>query len=87
MAAQYQKLSSLVETKLNSFCRVCVLVLLPIPNCEAGHVQPIFLYRTPSHGDILHATVGQTFQLYAEAEARHSRCLLTEIINYSTSFP
>ncbi|XP_035771425.1 uncharacterized protein LOC102789475 [Neolamprologus brichardi] len=47
-------------------------VLLPIPNCEAGHVQPIFLYRTPSHGDILHATVGQTFQLYAEAEARHS---------------
>ncbi|XP_031613572.1 deleted in malignant brain tumors 1 protein-like [Oreochromis aureus] len=47
-------------------------VLLPIPNCEAGHVQPIFLYKTPSHGDILHATVGQTFQLYAEAEARHA---------------
>ncbi|XP_069575859.1 uncharacterized protein [Brachyistius frenatus] len=47
-------------------------VLPPIPNCEAGHVQPMFLVRTPSHGDILHATVGQTFQLYAQAQAHHA---------------
>ncbi|XP_030580039.1 uncharacterized protein LOC115776464 [Archocentrus centrarchus] len=47
-----------------------VEVLLPIPNCDAGFVQPKFLYRTPLHGDILHATVGQTFQLYAQAQAQ-----------------
>ncbi|XP_072235973.1 uncharacterized protein [Leuresthes tenuis] len=47
-------------------------VLPPIPNCEAGHVQPMFLSRTPSHGDVLHATVGQTFQLFAEAQAHHA---------------
>ncbi|KAM4593529.1 uncharacterized protein PAE49_008123 [Odontesthes bonariensis] len=47
-------------------------VLPPIPNCVAGHVQPMFLSRTPSHGDLLHATVGQMFQLYAEAQAHHA---------------
>ncbi|XP_078111627.1 uncharacterized protein LOC144521141 [Sander vitreus] len=47
-------------------------ILPPIPNCEAGHVQPMFLSRTPSHGDVLHATVGQTFQLYAQAQAHHA---------------
>jgi len=51
---------------------VCVLVLPPIPNCEEGHVQPMFLSRTPSHGDVLHATVGQMFQLFAEAQAHHA---------------
>lgn len=49
-----------------------VSVLPPIPNCEAGHVQPMFLSATPSHGAVLHATVDETFQLFAQAEARHS---------------
>ncbi|XP_039993647.1 uncharacterized protein LOC120795639 [Xiphias gladius] len=49
-----------------------VEILPPIPSCEAGHVQPIFLSETPSHGDVLHATVGQTFQLYAQAQAHHA---------------
>ncbi|XP_047436360.1 uncharacterized protein LOC125005227 [Mugil cephalus] len=47
-------------------------ILSPIPNCEAGHVLPVFLSRTPSHGDVLHATVGQTFHLFAQAQAHHA---------------
>eukprot|EP00064_Thunnus_orientalis_P014959 superscaffoldBa00002690_g15007 len=47
-------------------------ILPPLPNCEAGHVRPIFLSKTPSHGDVLHATVGQKFQLYAQAQAHHA---------------
>lgn len=52
---------------------VCVSVLPAIPKCEAGHVQPMFLSTTPSHGDVLYATVGQNFLLKAEAQAQHSR--------------
>ncbi|KAM9367046.1 uncharacterized protein ABDE67_006183 [Symphorus nematophorus] len=47
-------------------------ILPPIPNCEPGHVQPMFLSMTPSHGSVLYATVGQKFQLKAEAQAHHS---------------
>lgn len=49
-----------------------VEILPPIPKCEAGHVQPVFLSNTPSHGDVLYATVGQQFQLYAQAQAHHA---------------
>ncbi|XP_029001218.1 uncharacterized protein LOC114852760 [Betta splendens] len=47
-------------------------ILPPIPNCEPGHVQPVFLSSTPSHGEVLHATVDTRFQLFAEAQAGHS---------------
>ncbi|CAB1422149.1 unnamed protein product [Pleuronectes platessa] len=49
-----------------------VEVLAPVPRCDVGHVQPVFLSKTPSHGDVLHATVGQPFTLYAQAQASHS---------------
>ncbi|XP_041835172.1 uncharacterized protein LOC121635843 [Melanotaenia boesemani] len=48
-------------------------VLPSILDCGAGHVQPMFLARTPSHGDVLHATVGQNFQLFAQAQAGQSQ--------------
>ncbi|XP_032366597.1 uncharacterized protein LOC116685777 [Etheostoma spectabile] len=57
-------------------------ILPPIPNCEAGHVRPVFLSRTPSHGDVLHATVGQPFQLYAQAQAHR-----TSIHDFQVSGP
>ncbi|XP_035507868.1 uncharacterized protein LOC118320851 [Morone saxatilis] len=47
-------------------------VLSAISNCAPGDVQPMFLSKTPSHGDILYATAGQKFQLTAEAQAHHS---------------
>nr|XP_033495128.1 uncharacterized protein LOC117264894 [Epinephelus lanceolatus] len=47
-------------------------ILPPIPSCEAGHVQPMFLSRTPSHGAVLYASVGQNFQLHAQAQAHHA---------------
>lgn len=59
-----------------SLCKVklqfTVEILSPIPNCELGHVQPVFLSATPSHDDVLHATVGQEFQFYAQAQANHA---------------
>ncbi|XP_034716059.1 uncharacterized protein LOC117936763 [Etheostoma cragini] len=57
-------------------------ILPPIPNCDAGHVRPMFLSRTPSHGEVLHATVGQTFQLYAQAQAHR-----TSIHDFQVSGP
>lgn len=64
------------DTSLPPLCKVkvqfSVEVTDSIPSCELGHVQPTFLSKTPSHGDVLHATVGQTFQLYAQAQAAHS---------------
>ncbi|XP_008295628.1 deleted in malignant brain tumors 1 protein-like [Stegastes partitus] len=67
------------NTGLPPLCKVklqfSLEILEPIPNCELGHVQPMFLSRTPSHGAVLHATVGQTFQLYAQAQADHSSIL------------
>ncbi|KAM7424730.1 hypothetical protein PAMA_000877 [Pampus argenteus] len=47
-------------------------VLSPVPNCEAGHVLPMFLSNTPSHGEVLHANVGQKFQMTVQAQAHHS---------------
>ncbi|KAM7014993.1 uncharacterized protein LKV04_013139 [Tautogolabrus adspersus] len=59
-----------------SLCKVklqfTVEILPPIPNCELGYVQPMFLSATPSHDDLLYATVGQNFQLYAQAQANHA---------------
>ncbi|KAF3686761.1 CUB and zona pellucida-like domain-containing protein 1 [Channa argus] len=49
-----------------------VEILPPIPSCEAGHVQPMFLSITPSHGEILHATVNQTLEINIQAQAHHS---------------
>ncbi|GAA6222947.1 uncharacterized protein LOC108894180 isoform X2 [Lates japonicus] len=70
--------TSVFRENMNSppLCRVklqfSVEILPPIPSCEVGYVQPMFLSKTPSHGDVLHATVGQMFQLYAQAQARHA---------------
>ncbi|KAG7481807.1 hypothetical protein JOB18_005707 [Solea senegalensis] len=59
-----------------------VEILPPIPQCEMGHVQPMFLSGTPSHGDVLHATVGQPFNLRAQAQAHHS-----SIMDFQVSGP
>ncbi|KAI3377081.1 hypothetical protein L3Q82_000053 [Scortum barcoo] len=60
----------------SALCRVklqfSVEILPSIPNCEVGRVLPMFLSMTPSHGAVLYATVGQKFQLFAEAQARHA---------------
>ncbi|XP_029354288.1 uncharacterized protein LOC115041120 [Echeneis naucrates] len=65
------------DPNLPSLCKVkvqfSVEILPPILSCEVGGMQPIFLSKTPSHGDVLHATVGQTFQFYAQAQAQHAR--------------
>uniref|UniRef100_UPI0037E94F65 uncharacterized protein n=1 Tax=Semicossyphus pulcher TaxID=241346 RepID=UPI0037E94F65 len=59
-----------------SLCKVkvqfSVEILPSIPNCELGHVQPVFLSATPSHDEVLYASVGQKFRLYAQAQADHS---------------
>ncbi|KAK5874455.1 hypothetical protein PBY51_019399 [Eleginops maclovinus] len=44
-------------------------ILPPLSSCERGRVQPVFLSKTPSHGDVVHATMGQNFQLNAQAKA------------------
>ncbi|XP_070766241.1 scavenger receptor cysteine-rich domain-containing protein DMBT1-like [Enoplosus armatus] len=64
------------DTNSPPLCKVklqfAIEILPPIPNCEAGHVQPMFLSTTPSHGDVLYATEGQKFQLHAQAQAHHA---------------
>ncbi|KAK2853659.1 hypothetical protein Q5P01_006320 [Channa striata] len=71
-----------------------VEILPPIPSCEAGHVQPMFLSVTPSNGGVLHATVNQTFQIYIQAQAHHSIIQdfqvsgpenMTKVFTYGTS--
>ncbi|XP_068584832.1 uncharacterized protein [Cebidichthys violaceus] len=57
-------------------------IVPPIPSCEAGHSRPMFLSQTPSHGDVLFATVGQDFQLFARAQAHH-----TSIHDFQVSGP
>lgn len=52
---------------------VCVSVLPAISSCADADLLPMFLSRTPSHGDVLHATLGQTFQLYAQAQAQNAQ--------------
>ncbi|XP_061924508.1 uncharacterized protein LOC133664695 [Entelurus aequoreus] len=47
-------------------------ILSPLPVCKLGHVLPKYLYPTPKHGDVLHATVGHKFMLHAEAQAHHA---------------
>lgn len=48
-------------------------VLPPVLNCQAGHVQPTFLFPTPSHSRVLYATVGHSFELTAAAQAGHAK--------------
>ncbi|KAM4744348.1 uncharacterized protein FYW61_000454 [Anableps anableps] len=48
-------------------------VLPPASSCVAGDLLPMFLSRTPSHGEVLHASVGQTLQLYAQAQAQNDQ--------------
>ena len=57
---------------------ICVSVLPPLSSCEHGLVQPVFLFKTPSHGDVLHATMGQKFKLYAQAKATEARYIILE---------
>lgn len=38
----------------------------------------MFLSKTPSHGDVLHATIGQKFKLYAQAKATEARYIILE---------
>ncbi|CAF92912.1 unnamed protein product, partial [Tetraodon nigroviridis] len=58
-------------------CRVklqfSVEVLPPVRNCRAGRSLPVFLSPTPPHLSVLHATVGQKFQLTAAAQAPGAR--------------
>ncbi|XP_014884808.1 uncharacterized protein LOC106945565 [Poecilia latipinna] len=65
------------STSLPPLCRLklqfVVDVLSPTSSCVAGDLLPMFLSRTPSHGDVLHASVGQTLQLYAEAQAQNAQ--------------
>lgn len=64
------------DANLKPLCRVklqfSLEVLPPLANCKAGHIQPMFLSKTPSHGDVLHASVGHMFHLHAEAQAHSS---------------
>ncbi|XP_029964185.1 zona pellucida sperm-binding protein 1-like [Salarias fasciatus] len=44
-------------------------ILDSLPSCEAGGQQPVFLSKTPSHGQVLRAAVGETVHLYAPVQA------------------
>lgn len=52
---------------------LCVSVLPPVLGCQAGRSLPAFLPPTPPHRSVLHATVGQNFQLRAAARAHHAQ--------------
>ncbi|CAN9506617.1 unnamed protein product [Ophioblennius macclurei] len=71
LTVSYQDGSS-VSTPL-PLCRVklqfAVQILPPVLSCEVGQVQPVFLSGTPSHGEVLHAAVGEPFQLHAQIQA------------------
>ncbi|KAM8877563.1 uncharacterized protein ACB058_003375 [Synchiropus picturatus] len=58
----------------DSLCSVTLqftLEILPsVANCKLGDGTPIFLSKTPSHGDVLHASVGQPFRMEVQAEAQ-----------------
>lgn len=64
------------DVDLAPLCKVKLLfsleVLSSLPSCEAGHVQPMFLSRTPSRGAVLYASVGQTLTFVAEAQSHHN---------------
>ncbi|CAL1604407.1 unnamed protein product [Knipowitschia caucasica] len=61
---------------LSSLCSVKLLfsieVLPPLPSCELGHVQPMFLSKTPSQGSLLYASGGKTITIVIEAQAQHN---------------
>ncbi|XP_061563255.1 uncharacterized protein LOC133418534 [Cololabis saira] len=54
-------------------------VLPQIPQCEPGQVLPMFLSRTPSQGSVLHATMGEPFQLEVQAQARQSSIQIFQV--------
>ncbi|XP_054877059.1 ZP domain-containing protein-like [Poeciliopsis prolifica] len=56
-----------------------VEVLSATSSCVAGDLLPMFLSRTPSHGDVLHASVGQTLQLHAEAQAQNAQIQVFQV--------
>ncbi|XP_035991730.1 CUB and zona pellucida-like domain-containing protein 1 [Fundulus heteroclitus] len=76
--ASSMNLPPLCRLKLN----FVIEVLPAASSCVAGDVLPMFLSRTPSHGEVLHASVGQTFQLHAQAQAQNAR-----IQNFQISGP
>lgn len=51
----------------------CLSVLPPLLNCRAGRSLPVFLFPTPPQRSVLHAAVGQNFQLTATAQAHRSQ--------------
>lgn len=65
------------KVDLGPLCTVKMLfsleVLAPLPSCELGHVQPMFLSKTPSQDSLLYASVGQPLIITAEAQAHHNR--------------
>ncbi|MED6265002.1 hypothetical protein CHARACLAT_021018, partial [Characodon lateralis] len=67
--ASNMNLPPLCKLKLNFLMEV----ISPTSSCVAADMLPMFLSRTPSHGDVLHASVGQTFQLYAQAQAQNAQ--------------
>lgn len=64
------------DAVLDSLCKVELLfsieVLAPLPSCELGRVQPMFLSRTPSQEDLLYASIGQPLTFVAEARAHQN---------------
>ncbi|XP_057707332.1 uncharacterized protein LOC130925722 [Corythoichthys intestinalis] len=65
-----------MNENVSPLCQIKLQFLLEIlpslPNCELGHVQPMFLEPTPKHGYVLHATVGDKLILHAKAQAHHA---------------
>lgn len=70
------KLLDVSKEGLQSLCTVKILfslqVLPSLPNCESGHVQPMFLSKTPSQGTQILAPVGQPITIQAEAQANRN---------------
>ncbi|XP_033847686.2 uncharacterized protein LOC117393785 [Periophthalmus magnuspinnatus] len=64
------------DPNMDPMCSVKMLfsleVLSPLPSCELGHVQPMFLSKTPSQETLIYTSVGQMLSIYAEAQAHHN---------------
>ncbi|KAK7912648.1 hypothetical protein WMY93_012859 [Mugilogobius chulae] len=64
------------DPSLEPMCSVKLLfsieVLAALPSCELGHVQPMFLSRTPSRNILIYASVGKPVTVFAEAQAQHN---------------
>lgn len=70
------KLIDVTKVDLEPLCTIKILfslqVLPPLPSCELGHVQPMFLSKTPSQEALVYASVGQPLTVHAEAQATHN---------------